>query len=411
MSNLIRIRRSDVSGMRPHSLAVGELGLNRADGNLYYSKSAVNDIHLLASDRATRSALHSFFPVFLNGNFQVWQRGVVIDNPHNLTYLADMWNIFYDADGGVFPSITHAQKMLRPEEVCGSFYFYLLYADDTGNNLGPDSYYILRNFIEKGTRYLAGSKRQLYVTFYGWTDMPDKRIGIFLTQTYGTGGSPHADEIIRGQTVKLTNVWTRYTIGFELYELFGKRFGSNEDDTLIVNFMYQWGINNAGLVNSLTIENFDRGHVGIAQVRVNRFDNSEVELFRPLDFNTELRLCQRYYEKSYNYFDPPGTVTHTGTQSARADRNINPFASGQLRPTAPVFAVPKRVTPVVTLYASTASTANAITVDASDVRTGCYALYPGQSTLFSRIRVDNTGSKQIQNNDRIEYHWTADASF
>ena len=67
--------------------------------------------------------------------------------------------------------------------------------------------------------------------------------------------------------------------------------------------------------------------------------------FVPRPFAEELAMCQRYFEKSYNYTDAPGTPSPVGdgsiTQTVPAAANVYlPFR----------FKVVKRVKPTITLY-------------------------------------------------------------
>lgn len=67
--------------------------------------------------------------------------------------------------------------------------------------------------------------------------------------------------------------------------------------------------------------------------------------FVPRPFAEELAMCQRYFEKSYNYTDAPGTPSLVGdgaiTQTVPASANVYlPFR----------FKVVKRVKPTITLY-------------------------------------------------------------
>jgi hypothetical protein len=72
--------------------------------------------------------------------------------------------------------------------------------------------------------------------------------------------------------------------------------------------------------------------------------------YRP--YGTELQLCQRYYEKSYNLDVVAGTVTYAGFEALCGSSDGGSNASYGLR-----FKVPKRVSPTLTFYSSTAGTA------------------------------------------------------
>ena len=67
--------------------------------------------------------------------------------------------------------------------------------------------------------------------------------------------------------------------------------------------------------------------------------------FEVRQYGTELALCQRYYETSYDYGTAVGTATHTGDYLSIA------YSASINRPTwAVMFKQTKRATPTVTLY-------------------------------------------------------------
>ena len=88
------------------------------------------------------------------------------------------------------------------------------------------------------------------------------------------------------------------------------------------------------------------------------FDDAQFELgssptaFEQRPINTELALCQRYYEKSYDLTTVPGTSTEAGALLAVSPGNVNRvFASIQLR-------VSKRGQPTYTIYSTTGASGN-----------------------------------------------------
>ena len=81
--------------------------------------------------------------------------------------------------------------------------------------------------------------------------------------------------------------------------------------------------------------------------------------YRP--YGTELALCQRYYEKSYNIDVAPGTNTLGGVLITYVQLNASSCTGGGLMGR---FAVTKRVNPTVTAY-TVSGTAGSITDDNS----------------------------------------------
>ena len=108
-------------------------------------------------------------------------------------------------------------------------------------------------------------------------------------------------------------------------------------------------------------------------------------------YGTELALCQRYYEKSYNIDVAPATDTLAG--AVNYDSTSGTYARRSI-----VFAVSKRANPTVTLYSKT-GTSGQMTV--AGVGTSASSFSQGMSGAFA-----GTGTT-IGSNAEIIYHWTA----
>lgn len=233
----------------------------------------------------------------INGNFDVWQRGIASTNPAISSFLADRWQIAYASTGVLPTSIIHSKQPLVPGDIPGAAFLYRINPNGAGSGFGAgDSYGILQK-IENGTRYLCGLGKKITISFWAKSDIPGKRIGVHSAQFYGTGGSPSAQEILVGKIITLTPTWTRYSLTITTNSLNGKTFGTNFDDVLSVNFNIMFGSDFAlTRYGTATSETFGGGgSVDIAQVQVNAGD---VALpFQPRSFAEELVLCQRYYER------------------------------------------------------------------------------------------------------------------
>jgi len=75
---------------------------------------------------------------------------------------------------------------------------------------------------------------------------------------------------------------------------------------------------------------------------------SQATAFEHRSFGDELSLCQRYFYKTYNYSDAPGTATFVGAQHGR---NFDPNAARSAVPIMLNFPVRMRTTPTLTWYA------------------------------------------------------------
>ena len=117
-----------------------------------------------------------------------------------------------------------------------------------------------------------------------------------------------------------------------------------------------------------------------------------------LPYATELALCQRYYQKSYQQGDYAGTVT--GTNGIITASAVNIDSIGGTR-----FNVPMRATPGTTIY-STAGTAGKATVFAGGADTSAitttYATNVGIGYLY-------ISAANLTQGNGYRYHYVADA--
>lgn len=233
----------------------------------------------------------------INGNFDIWERGTSFTNPASDAYTADRWKLSYSLSGTP-PNITISRETMIPNIGSKTVYGYKIAWDGAGSGLGTNDSYAQLQHIENGTRLLCGLNKKVTVSIKARSSVANKKLGFYLVQNYGTGGSPSAEEIITGGNVTLSTTDTVYTRTFTTNTLIGKTFGTNNDDTLRLVIVEIWGTGSmATRVNSAGIsEGFiSAGNIVISSTQINAGD---VALpFQPRSANEELRLCQRYYQK------------------------------------------------------------------------------------------------------------------
>jgi hypothetical protein len=230
----------------------------------------------------------------MNGNFDVWQRGTSLAISSSGTYLADRWATGYTTDGGTLPTDTVSRQSLTPGDIANAFYFHRLTVDGAGTSFGSNALYATYQRIEYGTRNLCGLNKTVTVSFWAKSDIADKKIGVYLIQNYGTGGTPTTAESINGTNWTLTSTWTKYTHTFTTNTLVGKTFGTANDDYIQLQLMHMWGDTVDAFVGDTVAEDFGgAGDIDIAQVQLCA---GEVALpFQPKSYAQELADCQRYY--------------------------------------------------------------------------------------------------------------------
>lgn len=256
----------------------------------------------------------------INSNFDVWQRGTsqTITDVTLLT-LADRFSIIVDRNGGTLPTLTQSRQQLSSGELANSFYFHRLNTNGAGSALGNASSAVLYQKIHQGTRLLFGAGKFITVSFWARSSIASKRLGVFISGSYGGGGTPSGDDNITGQVITLTSTFQKYILTFTAPTLAGKTFGTNNNDKLSLAFYYQWGSASNTILGTGTAEGYGgAGNIDITQIMLNQ-GNSGSDYF-PKIFDEELENCLSYYEKSYNYDTLPGT--NTGLSSGIEEHGV-----------------------------------------------------------------------------------------
>ena len=119
--------------------------------------------------------------------------------------------------------------------------------------------------------------------------------------------------------------------------------------------------------------------------------------FEYREFGEELALCQRYYEKSYDYKIFPGATSSAGNVGGHSVNGTN-----QLFPVS--YAVPKRVVPTTSLYSPATGAVGAVRKDNSPADIASSPIYPGISG-FGGVSMNTIPAV----NNTIRYHYTSDA--
>jgi hypothetical protein len=230
----------------------------------------------------------------INGNFDVWQRGTS-GTPSGTYFLADRFFDYHTGGGGTLPTLTRSRQSLTTGDIDNAFFYSRLATNGAGSSLGTSALGEYETRLEGGTRYLCGNGKKVTLSFWAKSDIADKKIGIFLKQNYGTGGSPTNQEMINGTNWTLTSTWTKYTHTFTTNTLASKTFGTGNDDYLGLLFLYMWNTDWQAYVDDTGTEDYGgSGNIDIAQVQLCAGD---VALpFMPKSYEEELRACMRYME-------------------------------------------------------------------------------------------------------------------
>lgn len=316
--------------------------------------------------------------LFINGQFDIWQRSNSVSGPLSSTYsCADRW-VFYDGANGT-ADVSRQEFTAGQTDVPGGPVYYAEYdmtvqatSGGPGINQRIEDVRIVQN-------------EQLTFSFYAKLASGTLVLSPFVGQNFGSTGSSQV-VTYSSQTITVTSTWTRHIVTFDVPSISGKTI-SGGDDFLAVGFDIP--LSSGTFTLSLCNMKAERGGVATPYER------------RPV--TQELALCQRYYEKSYHVEVAPGSSTYYGASMIR--QPISSIAATEFPDT---FKVEKRVVPTVTWYSPVTGTSARIRnySDSSDITvTGTFAAYPPARTRPGAAYHAATGTA----NDLKVGHWVAEA--
>ena len=223
----------------------------------------------------------------INGDMRIWQRGTTISNPNSSNfYTADRWgcNRAADVSGAVISRIS--------AELTG--FQYALASQRVAGNTGVQSVSLWYSFESSDVYDLAGSSVTLsYWAKTGTTFSGGGVMSVIIY--YGTGIDQRIYNMTGITTVNstsqaLTSTWSRYTLT-----------GTVPSNATQIGLQLTWvPTGTAGADDSIKITG------------VQLEAGSTATEFERRPIGTELALCHRYYQKTYDLGTAPGTATTVG---------------------------------------------------------------------------------------------------
>jgi hypothetical protein len=279
----------------------------------------------------------------INGDMRIDQRnaGASVTLTTSSTFPVDRWQAFEESDG-----VMTAQRVAdAPTGFLNSLKFTTTTAD--GSLTGAERVYALQTIEAQNMVDLAwGTASAKAITLSFWVKSS-------LTGTFG--GSLRGTLIYPFSfTISTANTWEQKTINIA-----GPTTGSwPTDNTGFINVTFGMGIGPSlsGGGGAWTSSNYiaPSGAVAVIgtlnatfQVTGVQFETgSTATSFDVRPFSTELTLCQRYFEKSYNVDTAPGAASnYQGTAKIQGVSDTSSNASVTVS-----FKVPKRTTATMTFY-------------------------------------------------------------
>lgn len=143
--------------------------------------------------------------------------------PAATTSIADYWNYYVDAIAGV----TNTRSTLAITATVPEWVTYQM-TNTVASNAAGIARYVAHQTLIPGVRNLSNAT--VVVSFYAKAAVAGAKVGVNLTQYFGTGGAPSADVQGTGQAVTLTTSYARYSLTFTVASVSGKTIGTNNDD-------------------------------------------------------------------------------------------------------------------------------------------------------------------------------------
>jgi hypothetical protein len=327
----------------------------------------------------------------INGKFDIWQRGTTQTTSGYGS--ADRWQF---TNTGSTKTTSQQSFTLGQTDVPENPKYFSRTVVTSVAAVGN----FTANF-QRMENVLLSSGKTFTLSFYAKADAT-KNIAVEFTQSFGTGGAPSADVTsISVSTLALTTNWQKYTVTGTFPSVSGKTLGTAGNDYFQFIFWLEAGSTFNTRTNTLGQQS---GTFDISQVQLE--EGSVATNFEYRSIQTELALCQRYYEKSFQLVTAP--AQNVGTTGMHYFPQVVAASTIMGTPTVR-FIVPKRSTPTITIFNPSAANAQirnaAINADFS----GTTINTTGNPTSEVSFSVFGTAPAASAAGNGCGFHWTADA--
>jgi len=284
----------------------------------------------------------------INGNFDFWQRGLSGFVGNGAIFTADRWLSEESGAGN--------REASRSTDVPNDLSdFSLLWECTTADAvLDAGDLYVMEYRVE-GRDMLPLHDKDITLSFY----IKSNKVG---TYTVAFQNSNNDRSYVVEYVIEQLNTWELKTVTL-------KHDSTGSWSTGVgLGMRIRWGFGVGSSKTTSTLDQWQAGdfrgttnsHVNIQDNTANEFRLSQVTLnegraasgFQRAgeDLTAELHLCYRYYEKSYDLDDAPGSVTSSGARTIVTGTNATT--------TSGLTWFPKRVAPAVTGYNASTGTIN-----------------------------------------------------
>jgi len=138
----------------------------------------------------------------------------------------------------------------------------------------------------------------IVASFWAKANTGTPKIGVELSQNFGTGGSPSAQVNTAAGSVTLSTSWARYSVSVAIPSISGKTIGTAANSSYLeLNLWTSSGATNATRASSIGIQNFTAGIWG---VQLEQGTTATAFQTATGTIQGELAACQRYFQRAIN---------------------------------------------------------------------------------------------------------------
>jgi hypothetical protein len=330
------------------------------------------------------SPYQGFRNKIINGDFGIWQRGGTggYTPTSNLMEGADRWITWWNGTGGT-RSVSRSTFALGQTAVPNNPKHHM-----TINTSVIGTGQSVTDFWQRIENVNTFAGQTATLSFWWKSTSAATQASPFMTQNFGTGGSPSTavDTYLTTTSLASANTWTKYSVSVTLPSISGKTRGWS-GDFLLVGLRFLTTV-------ACTID--------ISSVQLEQGSVSTPFEQRPAQ--TEFALCQRYYQTSYsNGVTVPTNNSQPGIVLGGAPSVANLAFIAHV-----VYSVTMRAAPTLNIYSYTSSQSNRVSDAYFGTDQGAISgnpVYSG-STGFS---VYNTSGVTMTSNLGFMFHYAAQA--
>lgn len=296
----------------------------------------------------------------INGDFNIWQRGTSFTSVGAGVYTSDRWQ--YGKNGAMVHDITLSSDVPTVAQA-GRLIKNSLKIDcqAVDASIASSEYAMLSQNIE-GYNFVPLAQKTMTLSFW----VKATKTGIYSV-SFRNGGPDRS--YVAEYTVNVSNTWEFKTLTILPSPASGSwdytnSRGLSVDFTLAVGSTFQttkdaWQTGNfLGTSNQVNACDSTSNDFLITSVQLE--EGNVATPFENRAFADELRLCQRYYEKTYNQSAVAGALTFIGSRafsSQNGQQNLCPV----------YFKVTKRANPTITLFSPITGVAGKISTGVIDI--------------------------------------------